>query len=52
MRGDPNALRGGVTARRYIEVLKEHLPIILNHNSIFMQDNAPILGACGLGIVP
>ena len=42
MRGDPNAPRGGVTARRYIEVLKEHLPIILNYDSIFMQDNAPI----------
>ena len=42
MRSDPNAPRGGVTARRYIEVLEEHLPIILNSDSIFIQDNAPI----------
>jgi hypothetical protein len=42
MEGDPNSARGGVTARRYIEVLKEHLPTILNFDSIFMQDNASI----------
>jgi transposase len=42
MEGDQNAKRGGVTAKVYIEVLREYLPTILEHNSIFMQDNAPI----------
>ena len=42
MEGDQNAKRGGVTAKVYLEVLAEHLPTILEHNSIFMQDNAPI----------
>lgn len=42
MRGDPAAKRGGVTARRYIEVLEENLPTILDIDSIFMQDNASI----------
>lgn len=42
MKGDPAAKKGGVTARRYIEVLDEYLPTILDHDSIFMQDNAPI----------
>lgn len=42
MRGDPNVPRGGVTAIRYIEVIKEYLPTILDFDSIFMQDNAPI----------
>jgi transposase len=42
MEGDENAKRGGVTARVYIEVLREYLPTILEHDSIFMQDNAPI----------
>ena len=42
MKGDPDALRGGVTARRYIEVLEEYLPTILDSDSIFMQDNASI----------
>jgi hypothetical protein len=36
MRGDPNVPHGGVAARRYIEVLKEHLPIILDYDSIFI----------------
>jgi transposase len=45
MRGDPDAPRGGVTAQRYIEVLEEYLPTILQHDSIFMQDNAPIHNA-------
>jgi transposase len=40
--GDQNAKRGGVTARVYIEVLREYLPTILEHDSIFMQDNALI----------
>ena len=42
MRGDPNAPRQGVTAVRYREVLEEYLPTILDFDSIFMQDNAPI----------
>jgi transposase len=42
MAGDPDSPQGGVTAKRYIEVLEEYLPTILNHNSIFMQDNAKI----------
>jgi hypothetical protein len=42
MTGDPNAPRGGVTAKQYLEVIQEHLPTILDYDSIFMQDNAPI----------
>jgi transposase len=33
---------GGVTAKIYLEVLREYFPRILEHDSIFMQDNAPI----------
>jgi hypothetical protein len=39
---DQNTKRRGVIARVYIDVLREYLPIILEHNSIFMQDNALI----------
>ena len=42
MKGDPDAPRGGVTARRYLEVIEENLPTILDFNSIFMQDNASV----------
>lgn len=42
MRGDPDAPRGGVTAKRYIEVLEEYLPTVLDWDSIFMHDNASI----------
>ena len=42
MHGDPDAPRGGVTARRYIEVLDEYLPTVLDWDSIFMHDNASI----------
>jgi hypothetical protein len=42
MNGDPDARSGGVTARVYHEVLHEHLQMILNADSIFMHDNAPI----------
>jgi hypothetical protein len=42
MEGDQNAKRGGVTAKVYLEVLAEHLPTILEYNSIFIQDNALI----------
>jgi transposase len=42
MEGDQNTKRGGVTAKVYLEVLAEYLPTILEANSIFIQDNAPI----------
>jgi hypothetical protein len=42
MKGDPDSAHGGVTARRYIEVLEEYLPTILDFDSLFMQDNASI----------
>jgi hypothetical protein len=42
MTGDPDAPRKGITARRYIKVLDEYLPTVLDYNSIFIQDNAPI----------
>ena len=45
MEGDENAKRGGITTKVYIKVLREYLPIILEHNSIFMQDNALIYTA-------
>ena len=40
--GDPQAQRGGVTARVYKEMLEEYLPTIMDHDTIFQQDNAPI----------
>ena len=42
MEGDQNAKRGGVIAKVYLGVLEEYLPTILEDDSIFMQDNAPI----------
>ena len=42
IRGDPDVPRGGVIACRYIKVLEEHLPIILDYDRIFMQNNTPI----------
>ena len=42
MEKDQNAKREGVTAKVYLEVLREYLPAILEHDSIFMQDNALI----------
>ena len=45
MEGDQNAKRGGVIAKVYLEVLAEHFPTIFEHDSIFMQDNAPIYKA-------
>ncbi len=42
MEGDPESARGGVTARRYVNVLEEHLQSVMNADSIFMHDNAPI----------
>jgi hypothetical protein len=43
--GDENTKRGGVTTKVYIKVLREYLPMILEHNSVFMQDNTPIYKA-------
>jgi hypothetical protein len=43
--GDENAKRGGITTKVYIKVLYEYLPMILKHDSVFMQDNAPIYKA-------
>ena len=45
MKGDPDSPKGGITAKRYIKVLEEYLPTILEPNSIFMHDNAPIHSA-------
>jgi hypothetical protein len=42
---DKNTKRGGITAKVYIKVLRKYLPIILEHNSVFIQDNAPIYKA-------
>ena len=42
MDGDPDSFKGGITGRVYNDVLEEHLPTVLSHDSIFMHDNAPI----------
>jgi transposase len=42
IRGDPNAPRGGVTARRYIELDEEHLLPILENDTLFMHDNSRV----------
>ncbi len=47
---DPNAARGGVTARTYLRLLQEQLPALCDTEgttatSIFMHDNAPIHSA-------
>src|SRR5437667_2452910 len=44
MPGDPESARGGVTARIYLNILQEGLPTIMDADTIFMQDNAPIHG--------
>ena len=40
--GDPDAKRGGVTARVYRDISEEELPKLMEPDIIFMQDNAPI----------
>ena len=40
--GDEESKRGGVTARVYRDILEETLPTIMDSDTIFMQDNAPI----------
>ncbi|RFU28636.1 hypothetical protein B7463_g7705, partial [Scytalidium lignicola] len=42
MRGDPDSEHGEVIARRYLEIFEQYLPTVLDSDSIFMQDNAPI----------
>ncbi len=42
MKGDPDAARGGVTAKVYLEVLQEQLPTVMGEDLLFQQDNAPI----------
>jgi transposase len=42
MKGDPAASRGGVTARRYIEVIEEYLLPALENNTLFIQDNSQV----------
>lgn len=42
MEGDPDAKRGGVSARMYLAILEDYLPQIMEYNSIFQHDNAPI----------
>ncbi len=42
MEGNPTSKRGGVTAQAYCAVLDEHLPTVLDADSIFMHDNARI----------
>ena len=44
MKGDPDSARG-VTARKYQSVLKEHLPIVMDADSIFTHNNATIYKA-------
>ncbi|KIN03214.1 hypothetical protein OIDMADRAFT_18547 [Oidiodendron maius Zn] len=43
--GDPVSARGGVSARRYIEVLKEYIPTILETDTFFMHDNTRVYTA-------
>ena len=42
MKGDLAAPRGGATARRYIEVIEEHLLSALENDTLYMQDNSQI----------
>ena len=45
MPGDPTAKNEGVTAQVYRDVLEEELPTLMNADTIFMHDNAPIYTA-------
>lgn len=40
--GDEASKKGGVTARVYKEILEDNLPTLMDPDTIFMQDNAPI----------
>ena len=42
MPGDPTAKNEGVTAQVYRDMLEEELPTLMNADTIFMHDNAPI----------
>lgn len=39
--GDPQAGRGGVTARIILECLQQHLPEIIEEGMVFQHDNGP-----------
>ena len=39
---DPEAKQGGVTGRKYLKLLQEYLPPLMETDTVFMQDNAPI----------
>ena len=41
-RGDPESARGGFSAQIYEEILREHLPTVMGHNTVFMHDNARV----------
>jgi transposase len=41
-KGDPDLARGSVIASVYRDILEENLPTLLEYDTIFMQDNAPI----------
>ncbi len=45
MDGNPKSPQSRVTAHCYIQVLEEYLPTILEHDSVFMHDNASIHSA-------
>ena len=40
--GDPDSNRGGITGKVYRDLLEEELPRLIEENTIFMQDNAPV----------
>ncbi len=43
LKGDPESVRGGVTAARYLECLKKHLPgLMQEERQTFMHDGAGI----------
>ncbi len=43
LKGDPTSARGGVTAQRYLDCIKEHLPPLMEgENKVFMQDGASV----------
>jgi transposase len=45
LEGDPEAKCGSIIAKIYLEILKEYLPTLMDADTIFMQDNAPIRDA-------
>lgn len=51
MEGDQNAKRGGITAKVYLEVLKEYLPMILEHDFVLCKTMLIFTSTQGLGLV-